>query len=355
MISSPHVTMKRDTASVMKLVLLATLPGALALSYFFGWGVWINLLLASATAIGAEAAILAIRKRPISFYLRDHSALVTAVLLALSLPPLAPWWLVVTGTLFAIIIAKHLYGGLGYNPFNPAMVGYVVLLVSFPVEMTQWLNPRPLLAEGVSHPGILESIAAVFAGGSTAVNATLDAITGATPLDLFKHNTGLLVEQFYQQEPLFSEGRWAGVGWEWVNVAFLLGGIFLLTQKIFTWHAPVGMLAMLFLMALLFHDSGSSTSHGSPVMHLLSGATMFGAFFIVTDPVTSATSNRGRLIYGAMIGLLVFVIRAWGNYPDAVAFAVLLANFAAPFIDYYTLPRTYGHGRRRRATEKQEH
>lgn len=349
MFSSPHANAKRSTANIMQMVLFATLPGVLALTLFFGWGTLINIVLASITAIAAEAGMLALRKKPIGFYLRDYSALVTAFLLALALPPLAPWWLVIVGTLFAIVVAKQLYGGLGYNPFNPAMVGYVVLLISFPVEMTQWLAPKPLLTEGINHPGLLDSITMVFAA-----TPHVDALSGATPLDLFKHNSGMLVEQFYAEQPLFSEGRWAGAGWEWVNLGFLLGGIFLLSKKIFTWHAPVGMLATLFLLAIFFHDGGSSDSHGSPSLHLLSGATMLGAFFIVTDPVSSATSNRGRLIYGALIGLLVYVIRCWGNYPDAVAFAVLLANFAAPFIDYYTLPRTYGHSHARKAIEKQE-
>ena len=138
-------------------------------------------------------------------------------------------------------------------------------------------------------------------------------------------------------------GRWAGIGWEWANLAFLAGGAWLLYQRIFTWHAPVAMLASLSLMAALFYDGGSSASGGSPLFHLLSGATMFGAFFIVTDPVTSAVSVRGRLVYGALIGVLVYIIRVRGNYPDAVAFAVLIMNFAAPFIDHYTQPRTYGH------------
>ncbi|UTW46738.1 electron transport complex subunit RsxD [bacterium SCSIO 12696] len=347
--SSPHAHTGRSTARVMQLVLLATVPGVVALTVFFGWGVWINLILASITALATEAALLKLRHKPVGFYLKDYSALVTAVLLALALPPLAPWWLVVVGTLFAIAIAKQLYGGLGFNPFNPAMVGYVVLLISFPVEMTRWLNPAPLLAEGIDLPGLKQSLAVVFAG-----SPIVDGVSGATPLDLFKHNSGQMVEQFYASHTLFDQGRWAGVGWEWVNIGFLIGGIFLLWQRIFTWHGPVAMLVTLLLMALLFHDGGSSHSLGSPALHLLSGATMLGAFFIVTDPVTSATSNLGRLIYGALIGLLVYVIRAWGNYPDAVAFAVLLANFAAPFIDYYTLPRSYGHERRRRATEQQE-
>ena len=347
--SSPYGHKKRSTAQIMQMVLLATIPGIAALTYHFGWGVWINLVLASATALASEAALLKLRGKPIGFYLKDYSALVTAVLLALALPPLAPWWLVIVGTLFAIVIAKHLYGGLGFNPFNPAMVGYVVLLISFPVEMTLWLTPTDILSDGSTLPSLSQSLMVVFGNHPIA-----DGVSGATPLDLFKQNNGLMVEHFYQGHALFSESRWAGAGWEWVNVGFLAGGIFLLTQRIFTWHAPVAMLAMLLLLSLMFHDGGSSTSLGSPALHLLSGATMLGAFFIVTDPVTSATSNLGRLVYGALIGLLTYVIRAWGNYPDAVAFAVLLANFAAPFIDYYTLPRSYGHQRRRQATEQEE-
>lgn len=349
--SSPHGHAPLDTATVMRYVLLATLPGLVALTWNFGWGSLINVLLASSVALACEAAIVAVRKRPVIFYLRDNSALVTAFLLGLALPPLAPWWLVLIGTVFAIAIAKHLYGGLGFNPFNPAMVGYVVLLISFPVQMTTWITPRDLLAEGVSLPGLWQSLQIVFPLlGSPQI--AVDAFTGATPLDAFKQQTGLLVEQIYQQQPLFNRAEIASYGWEWVNLGFLAGGIWLLYKRVFTWHAPVAMLAALILMAALFYDGGSSTSGGSPLMHLLSGATMLGAFFIVTDPVTSAASTTGRLIYGAGIGLLVYIIRVWGNYPDAVAFAVLLMNFAAPLIDNYTLPRTYGHDKRRKATEK---
>jgi len=346
--SSPHVHAPLDTSRVMQYVLFATVPGLVALTWNFGWGSLINVIIAVAIAVGCEAGIMALRKRPIGFYLKDYSAVVTAVLLGMALPPLAPWWLVAMGTLFAIGIAKHLYGGLGYNPFNPAMVGYVVLLISFPVEMTTWFTPRDLLPDGVSLPGVLESLQLVFSHGSAAA----DGFTGATPLDTFKHNSGLLVEQLYAQEPLFSEAEIVSYGWEWVNLGFLAGGIFLLYKRVFTWHAPVAMLAALAIISILFYDGGSSNSGGSPLFHLFSGATMLGAFFIVTDPVTSASSNKGRLIYGASIGILIYIIRVWGNYPDAVAFAVLLMNFAAPLLDNYTLPRTYGHDKPRKATEK---
>lgn len=335
--SSPHTHHVRSTASVMQWVIMATFPGFVALSYFFGWGTLINLVIACSTALLSEALILRLRQRPIVSSLQDYSALVTGVLLGLALPPYAPWWIVVIGSATAIMMAKQLYGGLGLNPFNPAMIGYVVLLISFPIEMTRWINPVTLSADG-QLPSLVESLTAVFFN-----SAAVDAYTGATPLDLFKNQEGLLVEQIYATEALFINSNLAGIGWEWVNLAFLAGGIVLLQKKIFTWHAPVSMLAALSLMALLFYDGGSSTSGGSLLLHLFSGGTMLGAFFIITDPVSSAVSNKGRIIYGAFIGVLIYIIRVWGNYPDAVAFSVLLMNFAAPFIDYYTVPRTYGH------------
>ena len=339
-ISSPHTHGENSTGTVMLTVLLATLPGLVALAHFFGIGVFVNLLLCITTAVGCEAFVLKCRQRPIGFYLRDYSAIVTAVLLGLALPPYCPWWVPVVGTGIAIVGAKHLYGGLGYNPFNPAMVGYVVLLISFPIEMTQWASPRSVLDDGQSLPSIIASFGKIFA------DIPIDGYSGATPLDAFKHREGATVDQFYASEALFREGRWASAGWEWVNLGFFAGGLYLLYKKIFTWHAPVCMLTVLLLLSLAFYDAGSSGSGGSPVMHLLSGGTMLGAFFIVTDPVTSASSNLGRAIYGGCIGFLIYIIRVWGNYPDAVAFGVLLMNFAAPFIDYYTVPRSYGHSKR---------
>ncbi len=344
-VTSPHAHRAGSTGDVMKLVALATLPGLISLTYFFGPGTLLNVALMICACVGCEAAVLKLRNRPVGFYLRDYSAVVTAVLLGIALPPMAPWWLIAVGAFAAIVLAKQLYGGMGYNPFNPAMIGYVVLLISFPVEMTQWAMPRTMLTEGQTLVGPLDALSKMLLG------TPIDGYTAATPLDVFKQNDSLMLEQLYASAPAFSTGRWAGAGWEWVNLSFLLGGAFLLYKRVFTWHAPVAMLVTLAVVATLFND-GSSHSGGSALFHLLSGATMFGAFFIVTDPVTSAVSTRGRLIYGALIGLLIYVIRSWGNYPDAVAFAVLLMNFAAPFIDYYTVPRTYGHKRPRKATEK---
>ena len=332
-LTSPHAHGPQSTPRVMQTVLLATVPGILVLTHFFGFGTLVNILWGSIVALALESAALKLRGRPVGFYLKDCSALVTAFLLCIALPPYSPWWLIAVGIASAILLGKHFYGGLGYNPFNPAMVGYVVLLISFPLQMTSWAPPR-----GVGEvPGFLEALQACF------LPATYDGVTMATPLDVLRQNESLLMEDLWAQSPVF--GRWAGIGWEWVNIAFLAGGLWLLQRRIFSWHAPLAMLASLALLAAIFYDGGSSASGGSPLFHLLSGATMFGAFFIITGPVSSAVSVRGRLIYGALIGVLVYVIRVRGNYPDAVAFAVLIMNFAAPFIDYYTQPRTYGHKR----------
>jgi electron transport complex protein RnfD len=337
--SSPQVRRPLSSGQVMRLVVLATLPGLAALTWFFGAGVPINVLIAVLAAVATEAAILHLRGRPTGLYLTDCSAVVTGVLLGLSLPPFLPWWMTLLGAAFGIGFGKQLYGGLGSNPFNPAMVGYVVLLISFPVEMTTWAAALP--GEAASP---LEAARSILGG------AAPDALTGPTPLDSFRHRQGLTGAEWREQSGL--AGQLAGAGWEWVNLGFLAGGLYLLRRGIFSWHAPVSMLATLAALALLFQDAGSSDGLGSPLHHLLSGATMLGAFFIVTDPVSSATSNRGRILFGIGVGVLLFAIRAAGNYPDAIAFAVLLMNLAAPLIDHYTRPRAYGHpGRAHRPGE----
>ena len=327
-ITSPHATGNQRTQRVMLQVLLATVPAVLVLTWLFGIGTLVNLLWASLVALGCEAAILAIRKRPITFYLKDGSALVTAVLLALALPPYAPWWLTLIAVGFAIIFGKQLYGGLGQNPFNPAMLGYVVVLISFPLPMTTWPAPHSVgMLAGIEHIWGLASLP--------------DGWSQATALDSLKLNKSLTVDELWAQNPAF--GRFGGQGVEWVNLAFLLGGLYLLKQKLISWHAPVGMLGALAVMSLLFWNGSGSDSNGSPLFHLLTGATMLGAFFIVTDPVSGATSQLGRIIFGAGVGVLVYIIRTWGGYPDGMAFAVLLMNLTAPTIDYYSRPRTYGH------------
>jgi electron transport complex protein RnfD len=332
-ITSPHATGNNRTQQVMLQVLLATLPAVLVLTWLFGIGTLVNLLLACSLALGFEAAILAIRKRPIGFYLRDGSALVTGVLLALALPPYAPWWLTLVAVGFAITFGKQLYGGLGQNPFNPAMLGYVVVLISFPLSMTSWPAPHSV--------SMLAGIEQIFG-----LAQLPDGWSQATALDALKFNNSLTMDELWASSPAF--GRLGGNGVEWVNGAFLLGGLYLLQKKLISWHAPLGMLGALFVMSLVFWHGSGSDSNGSPLFHLFSGASMLGAFFIVTDPVSGATSNLGRIIFGAGVGVLVYIIRTWGGYPDGVAFAVLLMNLSAPTIDYYSRPRSYGHSKAER-------
>jgi electron transport complex protein RnfD len=333
--SSPHLPVQDSVPIMMRHVLFALLPGIACAVWFFGAGILINILIASATALAAEAGILMLRNRPVMASVLDGSALVTGVLLALALPPLMPWWIPVLGSAFAIIIAKQLYGGLGYNPFNPAMAGYLVLLISFPLELTLWPPPH-------QYPGLMDTLGLIFIDTLPA-GMTLDTLTMATPMDTIKTRLGLN-ETMGEIRSGVLFGSFAGTGWEWINLWFLAGGLWLLKARVIQWQIPVGMLGGLFCMALLFYVAGPDTSP-SPLFHLFSGAAMLGAFFIATDPVSASTTPRGRILFGAGIGILTYIIRTWGGYPDGVAFAVLLMNMAAPTIDYYTQPRVFGQHR----------
>lgn len=343
-LSSPHIKGSNRTADLMRWVIFACIPGLVMQTYFFGWGNVHNVLWCAVVALGCEAIVLRLRKRPIGFYLRDYSALVTAVLLGLALPPLAPWWVSLVATAFAILFAKHLYGGMGYNPFNPAMAGYALVLISFPVAMTtNWATPSPLLDGG--QMGIVDTLAIIWQQ-----MPLIDSYSGATPLDVYKHEIAYQTEEDVRAFMVF--GPHIALGWEWVNLAFLLGGLVLLGLKIIPWQTPLAVLAGLALPSLLL---GSDADQYTPLsIHLLAGATMLGAFFIATDPVSSSTTPLGRLVYGFGIGFLTYIIRTWGGYPDAFAFAVLLMNFAAPLIDVYTQPRTYGYAGPKRGPKSRD-
>ncbi len=333
--TSPFFNNSETVNSVMLQVLLALIPGTLVMFYFYGWGVLFNVTLAITMAVGLEALALRIRKRPIMPFLSDLSAIVTAWLLALSLPPLAPWWLILTGVFFAIIIAKHLYGGLGYNPFNPAMVGFAALIVSFPLEMSQWLQ-----ATGFNQQvyGFVDSLKLVFGLG---INPDWDAITMATPLDEVKTGlrAGLPYNEVIQQSYL-KDAR--NNTWIWSSLGFLVGGLWLIYKKIIHWQIPVALLGSLTVISSIAYLI-SPDQYASPLLHLFGGATLLAAFFIATDPVSASTTPMGKLIYAASIGIIIYIIRTWGSYPDAVAFSVLIMNMAVPMIDYYTQPRVLGH------------
>lgn len=346
-ITSPHTVGPDRTQWIMVQVILATIPGLIAQTIYFGWGNLINLFICSFFALAAEAGILKIRRKPILFYLKDASALVTALLFAISVPATLPWWASCAGMIFSILVVKQLYGGLGTNPFNPAMAAYALLLVSFPVQMTLWL-PGAIEISKTSEIGVIQNFSAIFTG---LINGhSIDTYAMATPLDAFKqaHGNADRLAKAYTLK-----GDFAGYGWDWINLAFLLGGIYLLWRKIISWHIPISLLLSLFISSLLFW-SYDQDNFASPVFHLFSGATMLGAFFIATDPVTAATSNKGRIIYGALIGVLVFIIRTWGGYPEGFAFAILIMNSVVPTLDYYTQPRTFGHKKSNSGFRKRE-
>lgn len=339
--SPPHLKPPVTVGGLMRQVLYALIPGTLVLVGAFGWGVIWNMVLATGTAVASEALMLRLRHRPVRHFLADYSAVVTGVLIGLALPPLAPWWLPIVGTAFAMVFAKHLYGGLGYNPFNPAMVAYVVLLVSFPRLMTQWSAPITVAAERLGPwPSLVFTVTRELPAG-----VGLDAITGATPLDAVRtglSNARTLPE--IRSAPIF--GLIGGKGWVWANLAFLGGGIYLMAWRVIGWRIPVGVLTGIAVPAAIYWML-DPTTHPGMLFHLLSGASMIGAFFIATDPVSAATTPRGRLYYGLGIGTITWIIRTFGGYPDAIAFAVLLMNMTAPLLDQYTRPRVYGHDSRR--------
>ena len=318
-------------------VLLALVPGIIAYVWAFGGGILVTIALATATALAAEAVMLKIRKRPIQPFLMDYSAVVTAWLLALAIPPLSPWWLIVVGTLFSIVIAKQLYGGLGYNPFNPAMIGYAVLLISFPILMTKWPAALSLAQTKLS---FLDQLQFIFSG-TLPPQTMLDAVTSATPLDYLKTQLTLKHEVARIKEaPLF--GVLGATGGEYVTGAYLLGGLYLWQQKIITWHLPTAFIGTLALISGVFWliDPSHFTS---PMFHLFSGASMMCAFFIITDPVSGPTTPKGKLWFAAGVAVITYLIRVYGGYPDGVAFAVIFMNICVPLIDMYTQPRVFGH------------
>lgn len=332
MYNSPYIRQNASVTVVMLKVLLALLPGVAVYAWFFGPAILLQIGIASLTALLCEALMLRARGRPVTRFLSDGSALVTAWLIALALPPLLPWWTTVAGTAFAIVVAKHLYGGLGQNPFNPAMVAYCVLIVAFPALMSQW-PPLGTLDFATQLDLIL--------GGARHV----DAITGATPLDALR--TGL--RESASLHPTVAEvlagpgfGMAGGRGWEWVAAAYLAGGMFLLVQRVITWHIPFAFLGTLAAIAGIAHLAAPAHQAGV-LFHLFSGGAILGAFFIATDPVSGATTPRGKLIFAAGIALLTWLIRSFGAFPDGVAFATLIMNICVPLIDMKTQPPVFGH------------
>ena len=336
--TAPHARPLVSVPVIMRRVLYALVPAMLCHTWYFGPGLLLNFALTASAALLTEATVLRLRGRPTRHALRDCSALVTAALLSFALPPFVPFWIPLIGGAIAITLAKQLYGGLGKNIFNPAMVGYVFLILSFPVQMTQWLPPR--MGDLDYRPlSVGEHVSYVFTG-HLPDDLDVDAVTRATPLDIVKE--GLRAGRPFAEirgGSLF--GDFGGRGWEWVANFIALGGLYLLYTGTIRWHIPTAFLSGLLAPATVLYliDPGA---YATPGFHLFSGATMLGAFFIATEPVSAAGTDRGRLIYGAGIGLLVYALRTWGAYPDGVAFSVLLMNGTVPLINRYTRPRIYG-------------
>ncbi|MEW8536663.1 MAG: RnfABCDGE type electron transport complex subunit D [Candidatus Thiodiazotropha endolucinida] len=339
LISGPYSHARSSISRTMGLVMLALLPATLFNLYLFGWPAIFLFITTLIAAIVVEAISLRISGRPARPFLLDGSALLTGWLLAMTLPPWAPWWIGVVGALLAIVVGKQIFGGIGQNLFNPAMVARVALLISFPLEMTLFNPPVPLFS--TQAPGFLESLGITFGNSNH-----LDAISSATALGHYKTelSRGLsIMEAAGGTDTLWqlTAGTAAGSMGETSALLLLLGGLFLLYKRVITWHIPLAMLGTLALCAGFFHLIDPDAYLG-PLTHLMSGAAILGAFFIATDLVTSPTSIRGQLIFGAGCGLLVYVIRTFAGYPEGVAFAVLLMNACTPLIDHYFKPRIYG-------------
>lgn len=316
--SSPHIYAKDDTRKIMLFVVLSLLPASLWGVYLFGLPAFLTLVFSVAFCASFEALAQKIFGKKITLW--DFSAVVTGVLLALNLPPTSPWWLIAIGALLSMVFAKHVYGGLGHNIFNPALIGRVFLLISFPAQMTRWAVPNP--------PFGLDG---------------LDATTGATPLGQIKESL-MLTHKVGEISASFSDmimGNIGGSLGEMSALLLLLGAAFLFAKKVISWHTPVAFVGVVFLLALIGHAlSPDKCAH--PLIHVFGGGLILGAFFMATDYVTTPVTPLGKFIFGAGCGFITFIIRQFGGYPEGVSFAILLMNAVTPLIDSYTKPRVFG-------------
>ncbi|MGB5277970.1 MAG: RnfABCDGE type electron transport complex subunit D [Gammaproteobacteria bacterium] len=343
--SGPYTHERSSINRTMLLVMIALTPATAFGIYQFGLPALFLFVLTIAACVISEAACLAIAGKPVKPYLMDGSAILTGWLLAMTLPPWSPWWIGVVGAMLAIIVGKQVFGGIGQNLFNPAMVARVALLIAFPLEMTSWVLPQPMFS--ASAPGMSEALGITFVTGTMSAH---DAISSATILGHVKTelSQGLLLHDVLADNyDVFglATGSVAGSLGETSAILILIGGLFLLYMRIISWHIPVSMLLTLAVLASLFHLA-SPERYPDAIFHLMSGATLLGAFFIATDLVTSPVTYRGQLVFGAGCGALVFIIRSWTGYPEGVAFAVMLMNALTPLIDHYMKPRIYGRNRK---------
>jgi electron transport complex protein RnfD len=318
---SPHISNDQTLSKLMYGVVLSLIPAFLVTVYVFGLGALIITTISVVSCILVEMIIQRyIMHVPVT--VKDGSALVTGILLAFNLPSNIPWWIVVIGAIFAIGVGKMTFGGLGNNPFNPALVGRVFLLISFPVQMTNW--PLPVVSRF----------------------QYLDASTGATPLGLLKEalRNGEPVSQAMQQIPDHMQlflGQMGGSLGEVSALALLLGFIWLLYKKIITWHIPVFVLGTVYAFAAILWMIDPS-SNPTPLFHLLTGGVMLGAIYMATDLVTSPMTKTGMFIFAVGIGIITVIIRKFGAYPEGVSFAILIMNAFVPLINKYVKPKRFG-------------
>jgi electron transport complex protein RnfD len=318
---SPHISNILSLSKMMYGVIISLIPAFLVTVYVFGVGALIVTALSIVSCVLAEGFIQRyIMKIPVR--ISDGSAIVTGILLAFNLPSNLPWWMVVIGAVFAIGVGKMTYGGLGNNPFNPALVGRVFLLISFPVQMTSW--PIPV----------------------TSSLQYMDAATGATPLGFLKESlrNGETVQSIMGQIPdtmqLFI-GQVGGSLGEISALALLLGFAYILYKKVITWHIPVVMIATIFIFTGILWLADPS-ANATPLFHILTGGVMLGAIYMATDLVTSPMNKTGMIIFAAGIGIITVVIRKFGAYPEGVSFAILIMNAFVPLINKYVKPKRFG-------------
>jgi len=335
-VSSPHAHDHSSVSRIMSHVCLALLPCTAFGIYLFGFPALNLLVITVASAVLCEMLCLRLMGKPVTMVF-DGSAVLTGWLLAISLPPWAPWWIGVAGSVLAIAIGKQLYGGLGQNVFNPAMLARVALLISFPVHLTTW----PLPESSFLATSFADSLAITFGGSQLA-----DSITGATALGYLKTELGnnLSAADITQQQLTASNGLLGFSGGSFGETSallVLLGGCWLLLMRIISWHIPVAMIGTVALLAFIFNTINPDRYAGVG-FHLFTGSLLLGAFFIATDYVTSPASKKGQLIFGVGCGLLSYVIRTWGGYPEGISFAVLFMNALTPLIDMWFRPRVYG-------------
>jgi len=313
--ANPHIRDKSSVTKIMHTVNLTLLPAVFASWWFFGFKAIILILVAVVSCVITEAAIQKFRKKPVTVY--DGSAILTGILLGLNVPANLPWWILALGSFFAIAIAKQAFGGLGFNIFNPALIGRAFMVASWPVQMTSndyWVDPK-----------------------------TMDAVTSATPLNLVKtalkdgstkETVEILADKGVSYWDLFT-GNVSGCIGETSFLALLIGVIVLMILGYVNWRVPLFYIGTVFVLTwLMGYD---------PVFHILAGGLALGAFYMATDMVTSPISNKGNIIFAVGLGLFTVAIRIWGGYPEGVSYSILLMNCTVPLINKFTVPKKFGY------------